>query len=122
MWLIDALAEQKIQEAIGRGELDELPGAGRPVPADDLALVPEHLRAGYRLLKNAGYLPPELHGLAQLKQAEDLLRRIDDPQARGRASRQLRLLELRLRESRGRSLDPKLLAEFRTQLEQLAGS
>jgi len=122
MWLIDALAEQKIQEAIGRGELDELPGAGRPVPADDLALVPEHLRAGYRLLKNAGYLPPELHGLAQLKQAEDLLRRIDDPQARGRASRQLRLLELRLRESRGRGLDPKLLAEFRTQLEQLAGS
>ncbi|MGD9409261.1 MAG: DUF1992 domain-containing protein, partial [Thiohalocapsa sp.] len=32
MWLIDALAEKKIQEAIERGELDDLPGAGRPLP------------------------------------------------------------------------------------------
>ncbi|WP_295878436.1 DnaJ family domain-containing protein [uncultured Thiohalocapsa sp.] len=79
MWLIDALAEKKIQEAIERGELDALPGAGRPVPEDDLSMVPEHLRAGYRLLKSAGFLPPELHGAAQLKDIEDLPRRIQDP-------------------------------------------
>ena len=79
MWLIDAIAEQKIQAAIERGELDNLPGAGKPVPDDDLSMVPEHLRAGYRLLKNAGFLPPELAGAARLKQAEDLLRRIEDP-------------------------------------------
>lgn len=121
MWLIDALAEKKIQEAIERGELDDLPGAGQPVPADDLSMVPEHLRAGYRLLRNAGFLPPELAGAAQLKQAEDLLGRIGDPAARGRAQRQLRLLELRLRESRGRGLDPALVAEFEAQLARLGG-
>jgi hypothetical protein len=119
VWLIDAIAEKRIQEAIDRGELDDLPGRGRPVPDDDLALVPEHLRAGYRLLKNAGFLPPELHGTAQLKQAEDLLRRIDEPAARGRAQRQLRLLELRLREARGQGLDPALVAEFEEQLARL---
>jgi hypothetical protein len=106
MWLIDALAEKKIQEAIERGELDDLPGAGRPLPEDDLSRVPEHLRAGYRLLKNAGFLPPELRGAAQLKEAEDLLGRIEDPAVRAGAQRQLRLLQMRLRETRGHGLDP----------------
>lgn len=119
MWLIDAIAEKRIEEAIARGELDGLPGSGRPVPDDDLSLVPEHLRAGYRLLKNSGYLPPELHGTAQLKQAEDLIRRIDDPAARGRVQQQLRLLELRLKEARGRGLNPALVAEFEAQLARL---
>jgi hypothetical protein len=119
VWLIDAIAEKRIEEAVARGELDNLPGSGRPVPEDDLSLVPEHLRAGYRLLKNAGFLPPELHGTAQLKEAEDLLRRIEDPAAQGRAQRQLRLLELRLKEARGHGLDPALVAEFEAQLAQL---
>ena len=119
MWLIDAIAEQKIQAAIERGELDNLPGAGKPVPDDDLSMVPEHLRAGYRLLKNAGFLPPELAGAARLKQAEALLRRIEDPVAHGRAQRQLRLLELRLSEARGYGLDPALVAEFEAQLARL---
>jgi len=116
MWMIDALAEQRIEQAIGRGELDDLPGAGRPLPVDDLSLVPEHLRAGYRLLKNAGYLPPELYALEQLREAEDLLRRIEDPGAREQAHKRLRLLEMRLRESRGYGLDSRLLAEFQDRL------
>ncbi len=116
IWTIDILAEQKIEEAIARGEFDNLPGAGRPLPDEDLSLVPEHLRAGYRLLKNAGYLPPELHGLGQLRRAEDLIRRIDDPALRGQAQKRLRLLELRLRESRGYGLDSRLLVEFEARL------
>lgn len=60
MWLIDQLAEQKIIEAIQRGELDNLSGEGRPVHLEDDSLVPEELRAGYRLLKNSGFLPPEV--------------------------------------------------------------
>jgi len=31
MLLFEMLAEQKIQEAIERGEFDELPGAGKPL-------------------------------------------------------------------------------------------
>jgi hypothetical protein len=55
MFLIDKLAEQKIAEAVERGELNNLPGSGKPLHLDDDTLVPEELRAGYRLLKNAGY-------------------------------------------------------------------
>jgi len=116
---IDMLAEQRIQEAIARGELDDLPDAGRPLPPEDLSLVPEHLRAGYRSLKNAGYIPPELHGLRYVREAEDLLRRIQDPGLRGRERRRLRLLELRLREARGRGLDAGVLAELEEALKRL---
>jgi len=120
MLTIDALAEQKIREAIARGELADLPGAGKPLPREDLSMVPEHLRAGYRLLKNAGFVPPELEGFRQLRDAEDLLRRIPDPDLRGCERRRLRLLELRLRQARGRGLDPTLMAEFDEALRRLA--
>ena len=66
MMLIDQIAERHIQQAIERGEFDDLPGAGRPLGLEDDALVPEELRAGYRLLRNAGYLPPELCGTATI--------------------------------------------------------
>ena len=59
MGLLQQLAEARIREAIEAGELDNLAGRGRPLQLDDDRLVPEGLRAGYRLLKNAGYLPPE---------------------------------------------------------------
>lgn len=60
MLLLDALAEKRIEEARDAGEFDDLPGAGQPLPEEDWAMVPEEERAAYRLLKNAGYLPPEL--------------------------------------------------------------
>jgi len=60
MLLLDLLAEQRIDAAMQAGEFEGLPGAGRPLPVEDWSFVPEEERAAYRLLKNAGYLPPEL--------------------------------------------------------------
>ena len=57
-------AEARINEAVARGEFQELPGAGKPLPGEDLSAVPEELRAAYRVLKNAGYLPPEAQPFA----------------------------------------------------------
>ena len=67
------LAEQRIREAIARGELDDLPGKGRPLQLDDLARVPEELRAGYTLLKSAGCLPEELELRKEMVTLRDLL-------------------------------------------------
>ncbi|MGQ0654722.1 MAG: DnaJ family domain-containing protein [Betaproteobacteria bacterium] len=61
MLLFELLAEQKICEAVSRGELEGLPGAGRPLDLEDDALVPEDLRIAYRILRNAGYTPGEVH-------------------------------------------------------------
>ena len=54
MLLLELLAEKKIAEAAERGDLDDLPGAGRPLDLEDDALVPEELRMANRILKNAG--------------------------------------------------------------------
>lgn len=73
MYLIDKLAEEKIAEAVERGDLDDLPGAGMPLHLDDDALVPEELRAGFRLLKNAGYLAPGLELRKEIGSVEALI-------------------------------------------------
>ena len=104
MWLIDQIAEQYIAQAIARGELDDLPGAGEPISLDDDRWVPEELRAGYRLLKNAGFVPPEVESLRQLRDLESLLARVTDPEQRDIQFRRLRALESHLKEGRGRGL------------------
>ena len=68
--MLDFLAEQKIAEAVSRGELDHLPGAGRPLDLDDDALVPEDLRLAYRILKNAGFVPPEVEAINEIAELE----------------------------------------------------
>lgn len=75
MSLLDALAEQQIRDAQQRGEFADLPGSGEPLALEDDALIPEELRAAYRLLKNAGCLPVELQSCAELKEIEALLAR-----------------------------------------------
>ncbi|MES1945044.1 putative cytoplasmic protein [Salinisphaera sp. PC39] len=101
MRLLDRLAEEHISAAAERGELDDLPGAGRPLKLDDDRFVPEELRAGYRLLKNAGYLPPELQTRREIASVEELLERADpDSTEHALAQRRLSLLRARLGEGR----------------------
>ncbi|PXV70764.1 DUF1992 domain-containing protein [Pantoea sp. PNA 03-3] len=97
MWLIDQLAEQHIKAAQEKGELSDLPGEGAPLNLEDDSQVPPELRAGYRLLKNAGFLPPELELRREALQVSDLLQHLDpdDPEALIQTQR-LRQLKIRL--------------------------
>lgn len=101
MLLIDQIAEQRIAEARERGEFDDLPGMGRPLQLEDDRLIPEELRAGYRLLKNAGYIPPEAETLREIEQLQASDHAPEDPLDRTRAQRRLHMLYVRLGESRG---------------------
>ena len=74
MTALDALAEERIREALERGELDDLPGSGSPLDLDHDTLVPEELRAAYRVLRNAGFVPSELEAQRELRDVEALLR------------------------------------------------
>jgi len=103
MSLLDLLAEQRIEAAIAAGEFDDLPGVGKPLALDDDRLVPEDLRVAYRILKNAGFLPPEAVMRAEIASAEELLRLATDDASRKRAVARLALLEAKL-EAEGRSL------------------
>lgn len=64
----ETLIEQRIREATERGEFDNLPGEGQALPLDDDLLVPEEVRVAYRILKNAGYVPPEAEQLTEINQ------------------------------------------------------
>ena len=70
--MLEFIAERRIAEAISRGEFDHLPGAGQPLDLTDDALVPEELRVAYRILKNAGFVPPEVETINEIAQLERL--------------------------------------------------
>jgi len=80
--LFQRLAEQRILEAQRRGEFDDLPGKGKPLELEDLSWVPEDLRIGYKVLKNARVLPPEVELLKDIHNLEDLLKHVDDESER----------------------------------------
>ena len=70
---IAAIAERKIREAMERGEFSGLPGAGKPLNLDDDSMVPGELRVAYRILRNAGLVPPELELRKEILSLRDLI-------------------------------------------------
>jgi len=99
MWLMDQWAERHITESQRNGDFDNLPGQGKPMTLDDDRHVPAELRAGYRLLKNAGYLPPELELRRDALEISSLLKSLHQQDPRYQTvSKKLALLELKLRQ------------------------
>jgi Domain of unknown function (DUF1992) len=95
--MLDFLVEQRLEEAVSRGELSNLPGEGRPLELDDDPLIPEELRVAYRILKNAGFVPPEVQALAEISQLENLVNQgSEDAATRSKAARKLALLKTRI--------------------------
>ena len=76
------LVEKRIQEALERGDFDNLPGKGKPIPLEDDSMIPEDLRLAYKILKNAGCLPPEIEHQKEIRRMEDLLKDIPDEKER----------------------------------------
>ena len=50
-----SLAEQRIQEAMARGDFDALPGKGKPLSLSWNPFADPTLEAAWKLLQNAGY-------------------------------------------------------------------
>jgi hypothetical protein len=93
--MFDEIAERKIAEAIERGEFNDLPGAGKPLELDDDAHIPEDLRVAFRILKNAGYVPPEVENLREVGELERLVKAhdLDSPQ-KAKLLRKIALLRM----------------------------
>ena len=107
MTMFTSIAEQRIQEAIKRGELDDLPLRGQPLPKEDLSGVPEELRIGFKVLKNAGYLPEEVLLQKEILSLKDLLRLAEDPAEQSNVRKQITLRQIQfdlMMEKKGRSL------------------
>lgn len=117
---VDAVVEERIQEAVRRGDFDNLPGTGRPLDLDEPPLVPPELRVAYRMLKNAGFVPPEILERREIAELEASIAAIADVAARKRALAKLAVLRTRLGAPRGRNLALNACYE-RKVIEKLAG-
>jgi hypothetical protein len=115
LWF-EAVAEQKIREAVERGEFADLPGQGRPLDLSGEPLVPEDLRVAYRLLKNAGFLPPQLEVQKEIRDLEELIRGIEAGPERSKALRKLHLLNVQLSASRPGGGNLQVEAEYYVKL------
>ncbi len=115
MSLFFLLAEQRIEEAMREGAFDNLPGAGKPLDLEDDRMVPEESRVAYRLLKNAGFIPPELEDRKEIADLHRLLAVVSDDGERTRAHARLAVLEAAL-EARGRAGALRRERGYRAQL------
>ncbi len=98
MSIIDDWAEKHILQAIEKGELNNLPGQGKPLEIDDDSHVPPHLKAAYRILKNSGFLPPELEDRKRALELVDLLETVEeDSEEIILKARELEKLELKMK-------------------------
>ena len=93
---IEKIAEQRIREAIDRGELEGLPGQGAPLHLEDDSRIPEDLRLAYKILKNADCLPPELEARKEIRQMEDLLDQVPDEREKYRMVKKINFLIMKL--------------------------
>lgn len=102
MWVmaIHKIAERRIQEAIERGDFDNLPGKGKPLQLEDDSYIPEELRMVYKILKNANCLPPELQLRKEIRQLKDLLVNLEDEREIYTCCRKLNFLIMKLNMTR----------------------
>ena len=69
----DRIVEAIIQEAMERGEFENLPGKGKPIDLSEYFETPEEVRLAHSVLKNAGMTSREvdlLKEIAELKQIQ----------------------------------------------------
>lgn len=98
---IRLIAERRISEAIEKGLLDTHGWRNRPLPMTYDNMVPDELRMAYKILKNAGYLPPEIEAKKEIQAIEDLLATCEDECTRVKQIKKLNYLVQKLNAMNG---------------------
>ncbi|HET9295454.1 MAG TPA: DUF1992 domain-containing protein [Candidatus Binatia bacterium] len=110
------LAEERIKEAQRAGAFDNLPGKGKPLDLEDLSWVPEDLRIGYLVLKNAHVLPPEAQLLKDIHTIEDLLKHVEDEGERRALAKSIQFKLIRLDMLKRRSMPLRSVRDYSRKL------
>ncbi len=105
MFKFTRIAEKRIKEAMEQGQFDNLRGKGRPLEIEDDSFVPQDLRMAYKMLKNAGFLPPELQEEKEIKQAIELLGSMEDERERYRQVMKLNVMITKANMMRSRPIN-----------------
>jgi hypothetical protein len=81
--------EQIINEAIARGDFDNLHGQGQPLDLTAYFQTPAEFRLAYKMLKDAGYVPEELEMRAEIEALKGRLQRCQDDEEQRRLKREI---------------------------------
>ena len=92
MICFERIAERRIAQAVRDGVFDNLPGAGKPLRLENDSHVPEDLRFVYKILKNAGFVPPEIALKKEIAKVEDLLADMEETRDKYRQVKKLNFL------------------------------
>jgi len=113
---IRLIAERKISEAIRNGQLDIKGWRNKPLPITNDNLIPEELRMAHKILKNAGYLPPEIETKKEIQQIEDLLATCEDECTRVKQIKKLNYLVMKLNTMKGDTVNIESQEEYYRQV------
>jgi len=119
---VERIAERKIREAIEQGELDDLLLAGNPLALDSSPFVPDELRLAYKILKNAGYLPPEMELRKEIVTLRKLLDSVEEEDERVRIARRINEKVLKLNLLMKRSLSAEERQVYVAKLRRKLGA
>lgn len=96
--IYDILAEQRIADALRRGEFDNLPGAGKPLVFDDELFVSPEQRMANKVMRNAGFSPPEIGLRKAIAKLRAEIAGLDESERRSALRRRLAMLIVQLGE------------------------
>ena len=107
--MFDKIVESKIREAMANGEFDDLAGKGKPLDLSDYFATPEHLRVGYSLLKQHGFIPEEVVVLKEIDALRGEIGACADGERRARLATELnaKLLKLEVLKEHSRRARPR---------------
>lgn len=97
MLAFEKIAQNLIQEAIERGEFDNLANKGQPLNLDEYFATPEEFRLGHSVLKNAKVVPAELELLGAVGQLNEQIAACTDDAEKQQLKRRRDELQLHLR-------------------------
>jgi hypothetical protein len=116
MDFLQMIAERRIQEAMERGDFDNLPGRGKPIVQEDLSGVPEELRMAYKILKNAGCVPPEVELTNEVASLRRVVLEMDECEEKKGKVRELNFKLMKLEMLRKRPVSLQLLAQYENRI------
>lgn len=87
---IESAIEQMIQQAMARGEFDNLKGKGKPLNLDDYFNTPEDVRMGFSILKSNDFVPEEIERLKEIAELRERFKTTTDPEEKQALEKTLR--------------------------------
>jgi hypothetical protein len=94
---IESAIEQKIREAMERGEFDNLAGKGKPIDLTAYFNTPEDLRMAYSMLRSNEFVPHEVELMREIATLHEELKQTEDDAERAHKAREIEQKRLTLK-------------------------